>query len=70
MASSFTQFLPYLNTYPFVTLLGVTMVCLLTQIHMPLYTQQQHRFICSNAQRAFGFTNKTSQKSVRQYRVL
>jgi hypothetical protein len=70
MASSFTQFLPYLHTYPFVILLGVTMMCLLTQVNMPLYTQQQQRFICSNAHRAFGFTHKTSQKSIRQYRVL
>jgi hypothetical protein len=62
MASSFTQFLPYLHIYSFVTLLGVTMMCLLTQ-------QQQH-FICSNAHRAFGFTHNTSQKSVRQHRVL
>ncbi|MFT5876907.1 MAG: hypothetical protein ACI8SA_000760 [Dokdonia sp.] len=58
------------NTYPFWYSLGVTMVCLLTQIHMPLYTQQHQRFICSNTPKAFGFTHKTSQKSIRQYRVL
>jgi hypothetical protein len=70
MASSLAQLLPYLHKYLFVTLLGITMMCLLIQVNMPLYTQQQHRFICSNAHRVFGFTHKTSQKSVRQYRVL
>jgi hypothetical protein len=35
-----------------------------------MYTQQHQRFICSNAHRAFGYTHKTSQKSVRQCSVL
>src|SRR5690554_4597130 len=36
IASSFTQSLPYLHNYPFGILLGVTMMCLLTQVIMPL----------------------------------
>jgi hypothetical protein len=38
MASSFTQSLPYLHSYPFDILLGLTMMCLLTRVIMPLYT--------------------------------
>src|SRR5690554_7385890 len=37
IASSFTQSPPYLHNYPFGILLGVTMMCLLTQVIMPLY---------------------------------